>query len=179
MNYPIYALHYKTIDKIHILESKTAKQVIIDLLNNLIKQKLIVMHAWCLTDHQLDIIAHFPAPSSLKKFENHFLIPSAASVIQCLKDENDSRLDWIYPHLENASTQLKSIHPFLLWQTSTEKKLLSQKNKHELYNALNEIHRIPIEFGWIQDPCHYTYSSCYSYAGGIGLINLRLLHLGE
>lgn len=179
MNQSIYSLHYKTIDRIHIFESKNCKQSIVDLLNRLIDQKILILHAWCLTDADLRLIASFPAPSSLKKFDNHFLVPSANIVMEVLKDENDLRLSWILPHLEQASQQLKSIHPFLLWQTSTEKKLLSTNNKHLVYNALNEVHQIPVELGWIQDPCHYQYSSCLSYAGGVGLVNIRLLHLGD
>lgn len=179
MNYPIYTLHYKTIDRIHILESKASKQIIIDLLNHLIDSKTIILHAWCLTDSQLDIIVGFPPPSSLKKFESHFLIQSATLVVEQLKAENDTRLEWILPHLSNASIQLKSIHPYLLWQTTADKKLLIPHKKHEVYNALNFIHQIPIEFGWIQDPCDYQYSSCYAYAGGVGLLNVRILHLGE
>ncbi len=179
MHYPVYSLHYKTIDWINILYLPVYKQLIVKILNQLVDSRCVVIHGWCLTCNQLKMLAGFPLTYDLKKFETQFFHRSAVEVVQLMEEVKDSRKDWILPHLESASEKLKCIDPYKLWQDGSSKCAIAPQDTPAMYECLNEIHNIPVVMGLVKNPVHYLYSSAPTYAGGEAYVNIRMIHFDD
>ena len=83
----------------------------------------------------------------------------------------ESRRDWMLPMFKEAGAKSSNVQFGQFWQHDSRPiELWSPK----VFNQKVEyVHNNPVVSGFVNEPCHWKYSSTIDYSGGKGLIEIH------
>lgn len=92
------------------------KMIIVDSLKYCIKNKGLVIYAWCLMPSHLHMICQAEKEQSLSDILRDFKTFTSKQIINQIAEESESRRDWILEYFSKACTHLKRNQKYKVWQ---------------------------------------------------------------
>ncbi len=170
------ALHYITIATVNWIDLFTRlrnKNILIESLQYCRKNKGLELYGYCIMTNHIHLICRakegFQLSDILRDFKRH----TAKHLLDSIKDEPESRREWILAILEEAGSKNKKNKKYQIWR--------QDNHPIELYanevidQKLNYIHNNPVEEGIVAHPEDYLFSSARNYANMETLFEIDFL----
>lgn len=173
------ACHYLTlnvVDWIDIFIRPVFKQVIVESLNYFIEKKGFTVYAWCLMTNHLHLMAQAKQGYGLSVIVHDFKKFTTKIILENIDVEQGIRRNWMMKKFEEASTSLKMLDKFQVWQTCINPVYIDLKKTELVAEMLDHIHNNPVRNRIVTSAEDYLHSSARDYAGIKGLINVQLLN---
>ncbi len=169
-------LYFSTLTVINWVDVFTRpcyKHIILDSLSYCQKEKGLEIYAWVLMSNHLHLISgakenirHCDIIRDFKKF-------TSKEIIRAIKNEAESRDDWMLQLFYNAGKYNKKIKDYCFWQRGNDEQEIFLEDYY--LQKLNYIHMNPVVAEIVDEPHFYKYSSAIDYAGFRGLLNLEAM----
>jgi putative transposase len=172
----IYFLTSTIVDWIDIFTRPIYRQIIIRSLSYCQDKKGLIVYAWVLMSNHLHLICSAKEGYELSDIIRDFKKFTSMKMINAIKEENESRREWILDRFEYACKYKKKIKHYQVWQEGNDPQLLY--SDHFLKQKMDYIHNNPVKAELVLEPEHYVYSSACDYAGQKGFLNVELIFVG-
>lgn len=171
-----YYLKFNVVDCIDIFIRPVYKQIIVESLNYFIEKKGLTVYAWCLMTNHLHLMAQAKKGYGLSIIAHEYKKFTTKIILEDIVVEPEVRRNWMMKKFEEASTSLKLLDKFQVWQTSISPLHIDLKRADMLEEQLDHIHNNPVRDRIVLAPEDYLHSSAKDYAGGRGLVNVQVLN---
>lgn len=170
----LHFISFAVVNWIDVFTRPIYKDIVVESLNYCIKHKGLEVYAWCImsnhvhliigtqTESQSDIIRDF------KKFTSKTVVKAIADNLQ------ESRKEWMLWLFERAGKRNSNNSNFQFWQQHNHP--IELDSTFLIEQKLEYIHNNSVEAGFVMEPHAYSYSSAIDYAGGKGLVAIKLLN---
>lgn len=108
-------------------------------------------------------------PEIMRDFKKH----TAREIIKNIKEEPESRREWLLRAFKGAGKNLKRITNYKFWQDGNHP--IELDNNETIEQKINYIHLNPVEDLIVERPEDYLYSSARNYAGMDGVLDVELM----
>lgn len=165
-----YYMTLTVINWVDVFTRPAHKHIIIDSLKHCQDNKGLEIFAWVLMTNHLHMIARAKDSFHLSDILRDFKKFTSKKVIESIKNENESRKDWMLRQFSFAGANDNKIKNYKFWQEGNEPKEIITL---EFYRQkLNYIHLNPVRAEIVNEPHEYKYSSAIDYNGGKGLLDV-------
>jgi REP element-mobilizing transposase RayT len=167
-----YFISFATINWIDVFTRKMYKDILVDTINHCIKEKGLVIYAWCImTNHMHMIISS--ENKKLQDIMRDLKGYSSKEILKSIKEnQQESRKEWMMWMFERAGRKNSNNTTHQFWQQHNHPLILNNSIIFE--QKLNYIHNNPVKAGFVEYPEQYLYSSAKDYADEKGLINIQI-----
>jgi len=167
-----YFVTSTVIDWIDVFTKKNHKLKIVESLKFCQKEKGLTIFGWCLMPSHLHMIARADGSQNLSEILRDFKKYTAKAIIQQIKENAESRKEWLLNHFEYAGKRLNRIKKYKFWQDGNEAKEIFSNSF--FYQKLKYIHNNPVEEMIVACAEDYLFSSARNYAGLDNLLDVVL-----
>jgi REP element-mobilizing transposase RayT len=169
-----YCLTFYVVDGIDIFIRPVFKQIIVESLNHFSEKKGLTIYAWCLMTNHLHLMAQADQGYGLSLIANDFKKFTTKIILEDIDAEPEVRRSWIIKKFEDASTSLKLLDKFQVWQTRINPVYIDLKNTVAINEQIEHIHNSPVRDRIVSAAEDYLHSSARDYAGMKGLVNIHI-----
>jgi REP element-mobilizing transposase RayT len=157
--------HFITItvvDWIDVFIRKSHKITLLESLQYCQNKKGLEIFAWCLMPSHIHLIVRATEGHQLSDIIRDFKRHTSKAIIQQIKDEPESRREWMLESFKKAAIDNPKNGEYKFWQDGY--------HPVELYSSpfiaqkLNYIHNNPVEEMLVEKPWDYMFSSARNYA---------------
>lgn len=170
-----YYLTFHIVDGIDVFIRPVFKQVIVESLNYFIAKKGLSVYAWCLMSDHLHLMAQAKQGYGLSLIAHDFKKFTTKIILEDIDVEPETRRNWMMKKFEEASSSLKLLEKFQVWQTCINPVYVDLKKTELVKDLLEHIHMNPVRNRIVVAAEDYLHSSARDYAGIKGLVNVELL----
>lgn len=168
----VYFLTLTVVEWIDIFTRASYRHIIIDSLNYCIKHKGLNVYSWCLMSNHLHMIAGATDEDNLSNILRDFKKFTSKAIIDVIKEEPESRREWLLNLFWYAGKNDKKIKNFKVWQDGNDAKEI--QTTAFLEEKIEYIHNNPVKAEIVANPHEYLYSSARDYSGEKGLVEIEL-----
>lgn len=168
-----YFVTITTIGWIDVFTRPNHKNLIVDSLHYCIKNKGLVVFAYCLMPSHLHLICRAEGEGNLSDILRDFKTYTSKRIIEQIINESESRREWMLEYFSNACAHLKKNQKYKVWQDGNQAK--ETYSTSFLYEKLEYIHNNPVQDLIVEKPEDYLYSSARNYAGLDSFLDVFLL----
>lgn len=166
----LYFVSFAVINWIDVFIRNEYKDILIDSLKFCQKNKGLEIYAWCImTSH-----VHLIIGTNGQKIEDilrDFKSFTSTQLRKALQENpTESRKEWILWMMKRAGTKNSNNDDFQFWQQHNHPIELS--DNQIMQQTLDYLHNNPVAAGFVFKPEEYVYSSCSTYAGEMGLLDI-------
>ncbi len=165
-----YFITITVVDWIDVFIRKNHKLTLIDSLKFCQKEKGLEIFAWCFMPSHLHLIVRAAQGYILSDIIRDFKRHTSKTIIQQIKDEPESRREWLLKSFRKAADDNPKSGDYKFWQDGY--------HPVELYSPrftkqkLDYIHNNPVEELLVQHPWEYMFSSARNYADMDNLLDV-------
>lgn len=132
-------------------------------------QNRLTLHAYVIMENHLHLIA---SASQLSREMQSFKSFSAKQIVRSLEQSHQSFwLDQLRFHKRSDKVQ----STYQVWQEGFHPQMICDAEM--LRQKLDYVHNNPVRRGYVDDPCHWRYSSARNYAGQRGILDVEILEI--
>lgn len=168
-----YFVTITTVYWIDIFTRLNHKNTIINALKYCQEKKGLDIYAFVLMPSHLHMICRSKVGFDLSAILRDFKKFTSKKIIQNIKDEPESRREWLLELFSRACEHLKREQDFKVWQDGYHAEDLTS-NKF-IYQKLNYIHNNPVKEKTVEKPEEYWFSSARNYAGLDAVLAVELI----
>ena len=168
-----YFVTLTVVERIDVFTRKNHKLKIIESLKYCQKHKGLNIFAWVLMPSHLHMVVRADGDITLSEILRDFKKYTAKEIIKQIKEEPESRREWLLKEFENAGKDLKRIKNYKFWQDGNHPKEISTNNF--LNEKVNYIHLNPVEEMLVEQAEDYLYSSARNYMDLDNLLEVELI----
>lgn len=139
-------------------------QIILDSFRFLQKNGRLTLYAYVIMENHLHLIA---ASQDLATEIGDFKSYTARSIVDFLKAQ---KATWILRQLQYHRLRHRKDRQYQFWQEGSHPQQI--QNVGMMVQKIEYIHNNPVKRGYVDEPCHWRYSSARNYAGQTGLIDV-------
>ncbi|MGQ1786750.1 MULTISPECIES: REP-associated tyrosine transposase [unclassified Saccharicrinis] len=161
-NQSAYFITMTTVGWIDVFTRKNHKMAIVDSLKYCQKHKGLEIYGWCLMPSHLHAIVSAAEGFVLSDILRDFKKYTSKKIVQQIKDEPESRREWLLPLLKQYCIDLKRDQKYKLWQDGNHAEIIYSNKFFD--QKLNYIHQNPVEDMMVAYPEDYLFSSARNYA---------------
>jgi REP element-mobilizing transposase RayT len=158
-----YFVTITTVGWIDIFTRPNHKKLIADSLQYCIKNKGLVVFAYCLMPSHLHLICRAEGEGTLSDILRDFKTFTSKHILEQIIEETESRREWMLEYFSKACAHLKKDQKYKVWQDGNQAKEIFSMSF--LYEKLEYIHNNPVNDLIVEKPEDYLYSSARNYAG--------------
>jgi REP element-mobilizing transposase RayT len=169
----LYFVSFATVHWIDIFTRELYKTILLDSLKFCQQNKGLEIFAWCIMTNHVHLIIGTTGMNMEDILRDFKSFTSRELKVAIKSNNQESRKEWMVWMMERAGRLNNQNNNWQLWQ---------QHNKPiELFTfavmkqKLDYIHNNPVEAGFVTNAADWIYSSAIDYAGGKGLLNVKLL----
>ena len=157
------------VDWIDVFTRKGQKLMILNSLKYCQENKGLVIFGYCIMSSHIHMICKSYEGFQLSDILRDYKKFTSKKIIQIIKDEPESRREWMLKLFSDACEHLKREQKFKVWQDGNQaKEIFSNKFLYEKLNYLPVrqagIHQNPVEDLIVVNAEDYLYSSARNYA---------------
>jgi REP element-mobilizing transposase RayT len=168
-----YYVTLTVVNWIDVFTRKNHKLKIIESLKYCQAHKGLVIFAWVLMPSHLHIVVRADEEFTLSEILRDFKKHTAKEIIKQIKEEPESRREWLLNEFEKAGKDLKRIKNYKFWQDGNHpKEIITNRFLNE---KVNYIHMNPVEDMLVSCAEDYLYSSARNYADLDNLLDVELI----
>ena len=168
-----YYITTTTVGWIDVFTRLNHKKVIVDSLNYCVKNKGLIIYAWCLMSNHLHMICQSDENHQLSDIIRDFKTHTSKRILQQIIEEPESRKEWMLDYFAKACNYLKRNQEYKLWQDGYHP--VEIFGVPFLYEKLDYIHSNPVKEMIVKEPWDYMFSSARNYAGLDGIVDVVVL----
>jgi REP element-mobilizing transposase RayT len=169
----LYFVTYATVGWVDVFTRTAYRNIILESLNHCSQHKGLNVHAWCLMTNHVHLIigtSDKPIETIMRDHKRH----TSETIHKALKEERESRREWMMSLFTQAGTDNKHNRGFQLWQQDYHPICL--KTGDLIRQRLDYTHNNPVKAGFVEEPHHWSYSSAVAYGGGHSMLScLKIL----
>jgi putative transposase len=172
-----HSCHYLTfnvVDWIDIFVRPVFKQIVVESLNHFIEKKGLTVYAWCLMTNHLHLIAQTRQGFGLPLLSDDFKKFTTKIILEDIVAEPEIRRNWVMKKFEEASTAMKLLEKFQVWQTPVNSVFIDLNDEDMLNEHIEYIHNNPVRDRIVSHAENYLHSSARDYIGIKGLVNVSI-----
>jgi putative transposase len=169
----LYFLTFTVVDWVDVFTRKEHKLTIVDSLKYCIQEKGLTLYAWCLMSNHIHLIVRAREGHELSAIIRDFKKFTAKKIIQAIREEPESRRDWMLYRFAYAGKYMQRIKEYKFWKDGSHAIELNDNRLME--QKLEYIHMNPVTAMIVEEPEHYWFSSARDYAGQRGLVACELI----
>ena len=168
-------VHYMTfqiVEWVDLFTRQIYRDIVTDSLRFCQENKGLTIYAWVLMSNHLHIILQSETnklSDTVKEFKSY----TAKEILKTIKEERESRREWMLNIFEFAAKKHKRNEHYQVWKHDNHPELIFS-NKF-LDKKINYIHDNPVRAGIVGRQEDYLYSSARDYAGEKGLLDVFFL----
>lgn len=167
-----YFITMTVVDWIDLFTRKELKNIIVDALKYCQNEKGLSILGWCLMSSHLHAIFQAGKSNSLSDILRDFKTFTSKEIIKFIKNENESRKEWLLELFSRACNDLAKKQNYKVWQDGNQPKIIY--TPEFFWEKLDYIHNNPVEEMIVEKPEDYLYSSARNYADMSGLLDVFL-----
>ncbi|MDO8998403.1 MAG: transposase [Bacteroidota bacterium] len=168
-----YFVTITTVEWIDIFTRSNHKNTIIDSLKYCQQQKGLEIYAYVLMPSHLHMMCRAKEGFELANIIRDFKKFTSKKIIQNIKEEHESRREWLLDLFSKACEHLKREQGYKVWQDGYHAEEIS--SNMFIYQKLNYIHNNPVKDRIVEKPEDYLFSSARNYAGLDSLLEIDLI----
>ncbi|WP_258098152.1 REP-associated tyrosine transposase [Marinoscillum pacificum] len=169
----LYFVTMTVVDWVDVFTRPSYKNEIVNALKHCQQKKGLELYAWCLMTNHLHLIVSAAEGHNLSDILRDFKKHTNKSIIRIIKEEPESRREWLLDRLEFSGRYNPKIKNYKFWQDGNDAKEIH--SNEFLDQKIDYIHRNPVATEIVSEPEHYWYSSARNYAGEKGLIDVLFI----
>ena len=170
----IHFLTFTVVGWVDVFTRRIYKEDITDSLNYCVAKKGLIVYGWCLMSNHLHLVAAVQNKFCLSDVVRDLKKYTAKKIINRIKNEPESRSEWMLNQFIYAGRNLKNIKEYKFWKSGNHAiELETNKLKQQ---KVDYTHNNPVEAGIVDQPEHYLYSSARDYAGMKGLVDVVFMN---
>ncbi|HZY10660.1 MAG TPA: transposase [Bacteroidota bacterium] len=159
-----YFLTDTIVDWIPLFTDPAIVEVLFDSLRFLQSENRLVLYAYVVMENHLHLIT---SSNDLRKEIGDFKSYTARKIIDYLKEKKSHHY---LKKLKESKLKHKSDRTYQVWQEGSHPEMI--QGLEMMRQKADYIHNNPVRRGYVDDPCHWRYSSARNYAGEKGLIEV-------
>ncbi len=169
----MYFISFAVINWIDVFIRQQYFELICDSLEYCIKNKGMVVYAYCIMPSHIHMIFsdNNANPSKLLGEFKTFTSKNMRKEIE--NNIYESRKEWILWMMKKAGVKNSNVKNYQFWQQNNQPMEL-WSNKF-IDQKVDYIHNNPIKAGFVEEAEHWKYSSAIDYSGGKGRIKIEVL----
>ena len=167
-----YFVTFTVTNWIDIFTRKDYKIEIVDSLNFCIKNKGLVVFAWCLMSNHLHLVCRAKEGFRISDIIRDFKKFTSKTIIKLVQQIPESRKDWLLNQFEFAGKFDNRIKKYKFWQETNHAVLL--ETNEMIDQRINYVHENPVRALIVAHPHEYLFSSAVDYAGEKGLVEIQM-----
>jgi REP element-mobilizing transposase RayT len=170
-----YFITITTVGWVDVFTRLNQKYNIINSLDYCQKNKGLEIYAYCIMSSHLHLLCKatdgFILSDVIRDFKKH----TSKKIIQTIKDEPESRREWMLPYFQQACEHLKRDQQYKVWQDGFHPEIV--ETNWFIKQKVNYIHNNPVVDKTVTFPEDYYFSSARNYAGLENELDVILLDL--
>ncbi len=158
----IHFITFAVVEWVDVFTRKVYRDIVLDSLKHCIKEKGLILHAWCLMSNHIHLVIS-SKENNLSEILRDFKKYTSKQIINTIINNSlESRREWMLQIFEKAGRENSRNTNYQFWRQDNHPK--------ELYSAkfttqkLDYIHNNPVEAGIVENADHYIYSSARNYS---------------
>lgn len=148
------------------------RKIIIQNLDYCQRKKGLRVIAYVVMSNHLHLVARAAGDEPLSGIIRDFKSYSAKQMITSIKNEPESRREWLIIVMEYYARFNKRNAAYQCWKQ--ENHAVEVYSPKVIRQKINYIHQNPVKAGWVLDPTHYVYSSARNYIGMSGILDVEV-----
>lgn len=157
--YATYFITPTIVDWVDVLSRKCYRDIIIDSLNFCIKEKHLIVYGYVIMTNHLHLIVR-STNGTLSGTIGDFKKFTAKAIIRTIKEQPESRREWMLHKFEFIATTNQRSSDHQLWMHENHPEIVFSE---KFFNQkLNYIHNNPVRAGIVEFPEDYLHSSAKS-----------------
>jgi len=169
----IHFLTFTVVGWIDVFTRRIYKDDITDSLNYCVANKGLIIYAWCLMSNHLHLVSAAQDNFKLTDVVRDFKKFTAKKIIDRVKNEPESRSEWMLNQFAYAGRNLKNIKNYKFWKSGNH--AIELETNQLKQQKVDYTHNNPVKAGIVDQPEHYLYSSARDYGGMKGLVDVVLI----
>ena len=170
----MYFITSTIVEWVDVFTRPVYKNIIVDSLRYCQEHKGLDIYAWVLMSNHLHAIVSAREGYKLSDILRDFKKFTSKRIIDAIKEEPESRRDWLLYRFEYAGKFRTNIENYKVWQDGNHAKECFLPNF--TIEKLVYIHNNPVRASIVEYPEHYLYSSARNYAGLKGLLEIKSIY---
>lgn len=169
-----YFLTFQVVYWIDIFTRQIYRDIIIEILDYYQKQQGLNIHAYVIMSNHIHLIlSASQAKNDLSSVVGRIKSLSTKKIIESIKENNESRKEWILWMFERAASRHQRNKNYQLWTHENHPILLDDSIK--LKQRINYVHQNPVKAGIVSNAEDYIFSSAGAYAGCPTLLKIDIV----
>jgi len=164
-----------TVGWIDIFTRLNQKYIIINALKYCQQNKGLEIYAYCLMSSHIHLMCKatngFILSDVIRDFKKH----TSKEIILTIRDEPESRREWMLDYFQNACEHLKREQQYKVWQNGYHAEII--ETNWFIKQKVNYIHTNPVKEKIVALPEDYYFSSARNYAGLDNELDVILVNL--
>lgn len=168
----VHFMTFQIIEWVDLFTRQNYRDIIVDSLKHCQQNKGLTIYAWVIMSNHIHIILQSESnklSNTIKEFKSF----TAKEILKAIKDERESRRDWMLNLFSFAAKKHKRNEHFQVWKHDNHPELIFSTDFLE--QKINYIHNNPVKAGIVGREEDYLYSSARDYAGEKGLLDTFFL----
>jgi REP element-mobilizing transposase RayT len=168
----LYYLTFQVVEWVDIFTRLAIKNIFVESLRYCQQNKGLVLCAWVLMSNHAHLLAQSKT-GDISEFIRDFKRHTSKAFTEYIKNENESRCDWMLNIFSNAASKTKRNKDYQVW--THENHCVQVYTDKFVSEKLEYIHNNPVRARIVEFPEHYLYSSAKNYAGEKALLDVEIL----
>ncbi len=160
-------------DWVDVFTRLAYRQLFTDALNYCAEKKGLDLFAWVLMSNHAHLVAEARPGFQLSDILRDLKKYTSKRIIAEIQSIPESRADWMLYRFRYSGKMDHKIKEARFWQPGNFPKECITRDF--LWQKIDYSHLNPVRAGIVAEPEHYLYSSAIDYAGGSGLVKVRVL----
>lgn len=165
----IYFLTFQIVKWVDIFSRKVYRDIVIDSLKYSQEHKGLAIYAYVIMSNHVHLLVKSEA-GKLSDTVREFKSYTAKEMLTAIRNEAESRREWMLNIFEFAAKQHKRNEKYQVWTQENHAEII-ESNKF-VKQKIKYIHQNPVRAGIVANEEDYLYSSAGYFIGNKGLINI-------
>jgi len=153
----LYYLTFATVEWIDVFTRKRYKDIVVESLRYCQKEKGLDLYSWVLMSNHIHLIVKAKEGYQLSAIIRDFKKYTAQQIIKSIKEEPESRREWLLSEMLKAGKANSKEQTYQLWRNDNHP--IELYNNEVITQKINYIHNNPVEEGIVVKAEDYLYSS--------------------
>lgn len=153
----LYYLTFATVEWIDVFTRKRYKDIVVESLRYCPKEKGLALYSWVLMSNHMHLIVKAKEGYKLSAIIRDFKKFTAQQIIKSIKEEPESRREWLLSEMLKAGKANSKEQTYQLWRNDNHP--IELYNNEVINQKINYIHKNPVEEGIVIKAEDYLYSS--------------------
>lgn len=148
------------------------KDIIVESLNYCIANKGLNLYAWVIMSNHIHIVGKVETELGMSGFLRDFKKFTSKKIMELIQEIPESRRDWLLDKFSFEARRTGRAENYKLWKDDNH---AIDMSTIDMMNKIDYIHDNPVRAGLVHEPDQYVYSSATDYAGGKGMVNVKVV----